>query len=322
MTALEFKQDTVELKKPTAAISVKNVLYATDFSAASESALPYAAAVCRKLGSTLHVAHVLSDTAPLLMSGGIDYIAMVDLCENANTLALEQLQKVIAPVCEIPHRTYVRHGSVWPNLSRIISESEIDLIVIGSHGRTGLGKLLLGSVAENILRHSPCPVLTVGPKVCGRARLPKFDGNGRALAPPELELRHILYATNFTSESLQVAPLAVGLAKQFDGRLTLMHVIENYSNLEERSGPIESGLAQLAAVVPKDAGLAYAPEPLVEFGPAWECIVKTAAKHDADLIVLGARPSDSTSHVPWSTVHRVVANARCPILTVRAQRHV
>jgi len=315
---LEYQQDTPEGQKRSAAISVKNVLYATDFSAISESALPYATAISRRFGSTLHVAHVLSDSSVLLMTGGVDYVSMGTLYEDAHSTAQEKIQQITTRLGGIPYRTYVRHGQVWANLSSIVAENAIDLIVVGSHGRTGLGKLLLGSVAENILRHSPCPVLTVGPRVAGRAKLQEFHGKGRELAPAELEMQHIVYATNLTPASLTVAPVAIALAKVFQSRLTLMHVIEDYADLEDRPGPIEGGVRQLQAIVPKDASLAYAPEIVMEFGSASECIVKAAAEREADLIVLGARPADGTTHLPWTTVHRVVANATCPVLTVPA----
>ncbi len=107
--------------------------------------------------------------------------------------------------------------------------------------------------------------------------------------PVELELRHILYATNLTSASLKVASAAIALAEEFEARLTLMHVIESYANLEDRPGPIETGVEQLQSVVPRAAALAYAPEIVMEFGSAWQCIVNTAAEREADLIILGAR---------------------------------
>lgn len=318
MAVLEFKQDTTETKKLSAAISVKNVLYATDFSATSEAALPYATAICRKFGSTLHVAHVVSDTGLLLMTGGVDYVSFGTLYEDANTLAKEKVDRIASRLGGIPSRCYIRHGQVWKNLSSIVAENEIDLIVVGTHGRTGFGKLLLGSVAEDILRHAPCPVLTVGPKISGRARLPEFDSHGRALAPVELELQHILYAANFTPASLQVAPVAIAMAEEFEARLTLIHVLENYSNLDARPGPIEQAVRQLQALVPKHAALAYAPEIVMEFGSAWQAIVNKAAEREADLIVLGAHAVDGATHLPWSTVHEVVAHATCPVLTVRA----
>lgn len=320
MTVLEFKPDAVETKKQSPTISVKNVLYATDFSTTSEAALPYATATCRRFGSTLHIAHVLSDASLLLMTGGVDYVSLGTLYESAHSEALEKLQRVTARLGKISHRTYVRHGQVWANLSQIVAENEIDLIIVGTHGRSGLGRLLLGSVAEDILRHSPCPVLTVGPKICGRARLPEFYVKGRELAPIELELQQILYATNFAPASLAAAPVAIALAEEFEAGLTMMHVIEKYGNLEDHPGPIEDGVRRLQELVPKDAALAYTPEVLMEFGSAPDCIVSAAVEREADLIVLGARRTDVTTHLPWTTVHKVVAQAPCPVLTVPAQR--
>jgi len=317
MEVLELKQDTPETKKQRSAISVKNVLFATDFSATSETALPYASAICHRFGCTLHVAHVLSDANLLLMTGGVDYMSVETVYEDAHSQAEEKVRQVASRLSNIPHRTYVRHGQVWPNLSDIVSENKIDLIIVGTHGRSGLGKFVLGSVAEDILRSAPCPVLTVGPRVRGHARLPELHGTDREIAPVDLELHRIVYATNFTPASLKVARVAISLAEEFESQLTLLHVIEDYSELEKRPGPIETGVCQLQALVPRNATLAYLPDPVIEFGIAWECIVNTAAEREADLIVLGARPRDGRTRMPWSTVHRVVAHANCPVLTVR-----
>jgi nucleotide-binding universal stress UspA family protein len=317
MPILEFKQDTPEIKKQPAAISIKNLLYATDFSATSEAALPYATAICRRFGSTLHMAHVLSDTSLLIMTGGLDYVGFETLYQDTQTMAQERIKQIADRLGQIPYRTYLRHGEVWTNLSDIVANNRVDLIVVGTHGRGGLGKLVLGSVAEDILRHAPCPVLTVGPGVCGRAKLREFPGEGRELAPIELELRQILHATNFTAASLRVAQVAISLAAQFRARLTMMHVVEGDSRLGTPPEPIDDGVRELQEEISK-AALAYAPEILTEFGSAWYCIVNKAAEREADLIVLGARPADGTTHVPWSTVHRVVAQATCPVLTVHA----
>ena len=317
MTVLEFKQDTPETDKQPAAISVKNVLYATDFSATSEAALPYAAALCRRFGSTLHLAHVLSDTNLLLMTGGVDYVSFQTLYNDAHSIAQQKVQHIAAGLGEIPYRIYVRHGKVWTNLSGIVAENAVDLIVVGTHGRKGLGKLVLGSVAEDILRHAPCPVLTVGPAVCDRGKLPGFYGNGSELGPVELDLHRIVYATNLTAASLKVTPVALALAAEFQARLTLIHAVEDDSRLGAQLEPTNDGMRKLQEELSK-AGLAYVPEILTDFGSAWYCIVNKAAECEADLIVLGAHPADRTTHLPWSTVHQVVARASCPVLTVRA----
>lgn len=320
MTLVEEKSCAPAETTAAAAISVRNVLFASDFSATSEAALPYAAAICRRFGSTLHVAHILSDANLMMMTGGVDYVTVGSIYEDAHTDAKEKIEQIASRFPDIPHRTHVRHGQVWKNLAPILAENQIDLIVVGTHGRTGLGKLLLGSVAEDILRHAPCPVLTIGPRVEGRAKLLPLPTRGRELSPVELELRQIVYATNLTQDSLSGAPVAVRLAAQFHSRLTLIHVIENYNHLEAKPGPIEDGVQRLRDMIPADAGLQYKPEAILEFGEPAKHILQAAYEREADLIVLGARPAEElvgTTHLPWSTAHQVLANASCPVLTVR-----
>jgi len=308
---------SVLAERPLAA--PKNVLFATDFSSISEAALPYATAICRRFGSTLHVAHVLSDATLLVMTGGVDYVSMGTIYESAHQEATEKLDRMTLCFEGILHRCHVRHGLIWQNLADIITENEVNLIVVGTHGRTGLGKLLLGSVAEDILRHATCPVLTVGPKVSGRAKLPAFPPAERDLVPVELDVRQILFATNFACNSAVVAQAAVSLAEAFHARLALMHVFENYTHLGSRPDLIEKGARGLQELVPKDAALQYPPETVLEFGSAAEQILKVASVREADLVVLGARPAAraGSTHLPWTTAHQVIAHAHCPVLTIR-----
>jgi nucleotide-binding universal stress UspA family protein len=320
MTLVAEDKTTLLQENSSAAIAVKvkNVLFATDFSATSESALPYAMAICRRFGSTLHAVHVLSDANVLMMTGGVDYVGVGTIYEDAHTEAKEKLERVATLFEGIPSRLYVRHGQVWVNLAGIVEENKVDLIVVGTHGRTGLGKLLLGSVAEDILRHAPCPVLTVGPNVSGRAKLPAL--RGKNLAPVELELNQIVYATNFGPTSPADAALAASLAGEFRARLTLIHVMQDFTGIGNRPGPIEEGLRRLKELLPEDADLQYAPETLLEFGDPAKRIVQEANDRETDLLVLGARAiheMTGTTHLPWSTAHQVIAHATCPVLTVR-----
>ncbi len=152
---------------------------------------------------------------------------------------------------------------------------EIDLIVIGTCGRKGLGKLLLGSVAEEVFRNAACPVLTVGPHA---TRWPADDN-----------LRHILYATDFGPESVHGLPYAISLAEQTRALLTLLHVAPEPSvALPEPDpgalpvvGPSEVAAStekQLRALIPEGTQLWHEPESMVQFGPAAETIVKIAAR--------------------------------------------
>lgn len=320
MAIVETSKSAVKEREPgpVSPLAVKNVLFATDFSPTSESALPYAAAICRRFGSTLHTVHVLSEAGLLMMAGGVDYVSMGTIYEDAENEAKERLDQISEHIEGIPHRNYVRHGQVWKTLADIIAENEVDLLVVGTHGRTGLGRLLLGSVAENILRHAPCPVLTVGPKVSGRAKLPELFSRGRDLAPPELELRQIVFATNFARNAALAASDAIALAQEFRARLTLMHVIEDYTELGSEPGAIEDSLHRLRELIPKNSQLQHVPETLLEFGNAPERILKAAAEREADMIILGARSSEiGATHLPWSAAHHVIAQARCPVMTIR-----
>jgi nucleotide-binding universal stress UspA family protein len=310
---------TDRLSKPASAVSVKSVLLAVDFPATSAAALPYATAICHRFGSTLHLVHVLSDTGLLLMTGGVDYVSIGTILEDAQNEAMEKLEQICGYFGTIPHRNYVKHGQVWKNLALIIEANEVDLIVVGTHGRTGLGKLLLGSVAEDILRHARCPVLTVGPKVSGRAKLPGFGNQGGDLARVELDLRQIVFATNFAESAPRLAQEAVSLADEFHARLTVMHVMEDYTRLGSKPEPIAEALRQLKELVPANAELQYIPEILLDFGHAPERILKAAQEREADMIVLGARGSHDvgSTHLPWSVAPHVIAQAHCPVLTVR-----
>jgi len=300
-------------------LSVRNVLFATDFSPSSEAALPYAAAICRRFGSTLHNAHVLSDASLLMMTGGADYVSLRTIQEGDISVARQKLDQISGRIEGIPHRNYIRCGQVWRKLSGIIDDHQIDLIVVGTHGRTGLGKMLLGSVAEDILRHASCPVLTVGPKVSGRARLPVPASHGRDLAPPELELRQLLCATNFAPSAERIAQAAFQLAEEFHARLTLLHVLEDYTRPGSDPHPIEEERTKLKDLIPVNAVFQHLPETLIELGRASECILKIAAEREADVIILGARSSADlgTTHLPWSSAHHVIAHAHCPVLTIR-----
>jgi universal stress protein A len=160
----------------------------------------------------------------------------------------------------------------------------------------------------------------VGPKVSGRAKLPAFPAQGRDLAPADLELQHILFATDFSQYAVYAAQEAVALAEEFRSRLTLLHVMEDYAELGSRPERMEESVRRLKSLVPGGAALQYAPDSVLEFGAAADGIVKVASNREADMIVLGARAGGQggTTHLPWSTAHHVIAQAHCPVLTLRS----
>jgi len=301
-------------------ISLKNILFATDFSEPSAAALPYAAAISRRYDSQLHVVHVMPPASYMVPTAPIDPITIESMHETACADAHQRMDALASHLTTVPHHIYVRHGSVWEGLSDIIRTREIDLLIVGTHGRTGVEKLVLGSKAEEILRRAPCPVLTVGSKVSGRAKLPAIEGEGNDVPPVEIAVRQIVYATDFSLEALAAAPFATSLAQEFQARLTLLHVIEKYTDMARGPLPIDLALQRLENLVPEEASLWCSPRASVQFGPPADRILQEALNSRADLIVLGVRPVPghlgAATHLPWATAHKVIAHAHCPVLTI------
>jgi nucleotide-binding universal stress UspA family protein len=303
-------------ENPTIA-AIRNVLFATDFSEASDAALPYVDAIGQRYRSIIHVVHVVPEVV-FLRSGAADPALIGSLYEDAHSGARHKIARVAERLPSLPHYSHIRHGHTSTILAEMVRDDSVDLLVCGTHGRTGLGKLVMGSVAEEILRVSPCPVLTVGPNVVGTVRRNLLRDRDAAL--PNTYFKRILYATDLRSDSSQAVAYAVSLAAEFDSQLSLLHVIEDYGNrLSQRPNPLESSRDELRKLIPADSGI-Y-PEFLAQFGVPAESILQTASEREADLIILGVRPDyghlNAATHFGRAVAHRVIVGAHCPVLTVR-----
>ena len=123
------------------------------------------------------------------------------------------MQRIEAELTGLPRETIIeRGGAVWPVLSKVLKEHEIDLIVLGTHGRTGVQKVLLGSSAEEVFRRARVPVVTIGPGVRNGAH-----SGGR--------FRCVLFATDFNAVSTVAGAYAVSLAQENQARLILLHIL-------------------------------------------------------------------------------------------------
>ena len=289
-------------------IALKNILFATDFSPHSNTALPYALAIARQYGARLFGAHVVPSQ---------DYLFSAPDTWPAHIQQEEQLRQEVTARLEeqlrgVQHEVLFGVGDIWKVLARLIGEHDIDLIVVGTHGRTGARKLLMGSVAEKIFRQAVCPVLSVGPNVSS-----KPDGG--------IHFQHILFATDFGQESLDALHYAISLAEEDQSKLSLLHVVAQPAagvlNLEELKASVTS---RLKDIVPPEVESWCDVKYLVEFGrqfaPPAERILEIARDRAADLIVLGVRPTHSVrtvTHLAHTTDQHIVAHATCPVLTIR-----
>jgi len=291
-----------------ARVTLRNILYLTDFSEPSEAALPFAASIAREYGAKVHAYHVLIPAAYTYTTPELTAAAL----EGQEDAALANMQRVGAYLGSLPHETVVERGTgIWPSLEEAIKDYAIDLIVLGTHGRTGAQKLLMGSVAEEVFRRSHVPVLTIGP------------GERRG-AHRGARFHHVLFATDFSDESLAAAPYALSMAQENEARLTLLHVMREPEKKpfdKAMEDAISSAMFRLHEIVPQTAESWCKPEAVVEFGSAADQILKTAKERGADLIVLGVRGSrgvpGAATHLERATAHKIVVHAECPVLTVR-----
>ena len=285
---------------------LKNILWATDFSPASEAALPQALKIARQYGSKLYIAHVISHELLELLPSD----TMLKIVQDARRCAQEKMETLLiaAQEKEVACQPLIGEGAIWDVLQDMIRDKGIDLIVVGTHGRRGLEKLLLGSVTEEVFRLAPCPVLTVGPKTL-------------SMRSRDVELSHILYPVAFVPDPSAAAAYAVSLAEEYHARLTFMKVFEGTVPFPELKDEVEEPVMHwMDDHVPIGSDLRKRTCFEPAFGPAAEAILKFAADRGVDLIVMGVKRLDPVmaAHLPKSdTAYEVVRSAQCPVLTVR-----
>jgi nucleotide-binding universal stress UspA family protein len=211
----------------------------------------------------------------------------------------------------INHHELVKEGVGFISevLSELIGRLEIDLIVPGTHGRGGIKRLVLGSVAEEIANSAYRPVLTVGPHISLKLG-------------PELKLRRILYATDLLPGSARTLTYALWLVEQEHAHLTVLQILKLPSDVSSGYPEAERATAmkRLVELLPPETTLSVETEFIVEMGAPAEHILKVAEDQRADLIVMGPHRTSYpgiSAHLPWVTPHQVLRHARCPVLTVR-----
>jgi nucleotide-binding universal stress UspA family protein len=284
-----------EAARGKAPIAIRNLLFATDLSHASAPAVPYVIEMAGVYGAKIHIVHVQTGELSNEQEREADRLK-------------EQVKGVPYDFTIVPGGpTALRErGEAATAILSLATTKSIDLIVVGTHGRTGLGRVLVGSVAETIFREAGCPVLTVGPRLMGD---PKWA----------LKIREVLFATDLTPASDAALPYAVSLAQENRARLIILNVLAKVSDKAEMERIANSARQTLQSLVPAQAGLWREPYCIAEPGEPAEKILDVAGGYHADLIVLGVRPHavGVATHLAKPTAHRVIAGATCPVLTVR-----
>lgn len=278
----------------------RNILFLTDFSLCSNSALPYVRAIADRYGATVHVVHVVRKER-LIGPLRIPY-ADVEAESQAARLAMDNLTQSEAfkgVLCT----QLLERGEVLEVAFKLVSRLRTDLIILGTHGRRGLKYVVQGSLAEHVFRHAACPVLTVGPQV-----------HSRRMAQGRID--RILYATDLSSASLRALEYALYIARTSYAELILLHAVFHLSeypllDLDEEVREVRRRLTDLV----DKSGVDY--QVVVESGRPSDVILTAAEESRADLVIMGAHHAGfGSSHAPWAIAHEVVCGTPCPALMV------
>lgn len=297
-------------------VDIKTIVCTTDFSDFSNRAIPFGVALAREFGAKLYLCHVIDLSSVAMYGEGFSDPLMLE--SKITDYAHKHLQDLIGDA-DIAWESLTSVGHTADEIALIAKEKGADLVVSATHGRSGLKRLILGSVTERLMRTLPCPMYIV-------------RSLERDLAAPvmaEMKLKRILVGCDFSADSDLAVQYGISLAQEFQTELHLAHVLEPrvYKDMltqtaaggdSGREGLREKLTQKLKSMVPEEARQWCTPETLLLAGHPSDELTKYAVVNDMDLIVLGVRGhSVMESLLVGSTTDRVVRQAPCPVLSVR-----
>ena len=303
-------------------VTIDRILCAVDLSAGSRTVLTHALALSRWYQAKLTVLYVFRQTSAVENAAaglGLGVGAGVELDTVAREHAEGQLRALLTSVPGTDGAEVMIDEGVSVR-DAILQQAEAltaDLLVLGSHGFTGVNRLLLGSTAESVLHHAAVPVLIVPP-------------HAAPVAEAGVPFKRIVCAVDFEADSYPAFHYALNFAQESDGQLTLLHVLQvppaRRVQGVDRSGDDEAARQSLArtaherleALVPEAARAYCSVQAVVHEGQPSAEILRVAQASQADLIIMGVRGRDAIDVALFGSQTRgVVHAAQCPVFTVR-----
>lgn len=298
-------------------VQFTRILCPTDLSELSVRPLTYAATLARWYKAQLTVLHVVPTFDPVSVRSAALDEAVQFVYPISREEILEALRRLVdgagagsidvslATDAGDPSRTIIDRALTIP----------ADLLVMGTHGRGGFERFMIGSVAEKVLRKAPCPVLMVPP-------------HATATLPAEARFKNILCPMDFSPSALQAFGFALDLARQADGTVTVLHVLEwlaeeeprahaHFNVPEYRQHLIDDARQRVRELSAEERPRSAIQDVVVHGRPHRE-ILRIGAELSVDLIVMGAQGRGGLGLTLFgSTTQAVVRAAQCPVLTVR-----
>jgi len=321
-------------------IEIRRILCPTDFSEFSRHALDHALAIAKLYQSRITLLHVCSVAPGAVYAPGIGVGPSSLLTVEDRDAALAAMHRFAETEAgpDAPIGFEVAEGSPATEIVENARRHASDLIVMGTHGRSGFERLLLGSVTEKVLRKAACPVLSVPRRAPDVVPTPTFDDRaargGQSRQAPAL-FRNILCPVDFSDSSTEALQYAISLAKESGARLTLVHVIEMPPevpvdehetlvtwprSLREYVAMAEADrAARLKELLPDPARSDGSVSTVLASGKAYREILRVAAERSTELIVIGVHGRRAADLLfLGSTTQHVLRQATCPVLTIRS----
>lgn len=300
-------------------IQISKILLPTDFSPCAHQALTHALLLAEQFGAELTMLHALVLRSDDPYNPAYHFAEPDEIFRRLEEISHSEMAQLIEPHLgkELTiHEVEVRGLYPGPVIVDYAKDNDVDLIVMGTHGRRGPAHLLLGSVAEEVVRHAPCPVLTVR----------------RSKEPRQVEaIERILVPVDFSESSKQSLALACDLARTYGARLELLHVVEElmqpgFYGPVEGVGPItdhaavrERSRGALERLLSEVGGGELPSSARILFGrPGYE-IVTFAEEQEVDLVVIATHGLTGLKRLLFGSVaEQVVRGAPCPVFTVKS----
>ena len=318
---LAARRQTIKPAPASASVAgsfrLKQILVTTDFSDESKKALPYAAAFAKQFGGKITLLNVVEPSSHFT---GLESVVLFQSGDAAMGQVYEGLDQLAEKSFGGKDRvtTHARTGKPFREIIKAAGELKAGLLIMSTHGYTGLKHTLVGSTTERVVQHSPCPVLAV------RGGADETSGK----RPKPVAIQRILLATDFSDDSLKAFPIAQSLAEGFCARLTLIHVVERFpidallgeelthQTSAQRIELARARLTGLVADLRKRGG--FRADVVVRFGKPFDEIARYAKEMDASLIVVSTHGYTGLKHLYLGSVaERVLRHAPCPVLVVR-----
>ncbi len=282
---------------PPDGLAIRNIAVATDFSPWSDRAMQHALVIARWYGAALHIVHTIR---PSEFSFVPDLMVQMDELAERDCDDLMGRLNAAHKLDGITHRLWNLYGEVSA-FGAFVRDQNIDLLVLGTRGRSGISKLLLGSVAEDIFHCVSCPVLTVGPWSRGAAS--------------RLALKNVLFATDLSPQSTAALPYVLAAAKSWRAAVDVLHV--SSPDRSDGDSRMQAYRRKLDALTAREPWLSIRYH--VMSGEPSSAVLDFAAKNKEDLIVMGLDDHRSLyDGPPLSHACEIVRQARCPVLSVRS----